>query len=195
MLGEKELDPQRPGLCSSELVHKDSSFLQHHGQSLRREKCIHGQEWEKRGPARRGWKQAGLLYSPVGAGQLVGGRRRDERSAAVPVAGVSAARQRRRHLQQRHVGRGQVRALAGPRAVRGRAGPGGLGQRLGGRWLRAGSGEEPGLRGGAQRDVRRGAEGPCGESCLLGGDQGRGLRGEPGGTVGRSSEVGVLMML
>lgn len=98
-----------------------------------------------RGPARRGWKQAGLPYSPVCAGQLVGGRRRDERSAAVPVAGMSTARQWRRHLQQGHVGGGQVRALARPWAVGGRAGRRGLGHRLGGRRLRAGSGEECGL--------------------------------------------------
>lgn len=143
----------------------------------------------------RGWKWAELLYSPVRVGQLVGGRRRDERSAAVPIAGVRAARQRRWHLQQRHVGRGQVKALTRPWAVRDRAGRRGLGHWLQGHRLCAGRREECGLWGGAQWDVGWGAKGPWVGGCLLGGDQRWWLGGEAGGTVGRSSEVRVLMML
>lgn len=193
--GENHLNPPRPGVCGNRTgprtrqLRTTAPFTWKKGPSS-------GRGWRRGALARRrGWQHTGVAHSPVRAGQLVGGRRRDERSAAVPVARVGAAGKRRRHLQQRHVGGGQVGALARPRPVGGDASGRGLGGWFRGCRLHAGRGEEHGLRGGARRDVRRGSEGPRVGRGLLGGHQRRRLRGEAGGAVGRSSEVRVLMVL
>lgn len=82
MWGKKELNPQRPGVCSSGTgpQTQELSNTTTPGQSVPPQGKAHPRKGvAERAPSEeRGWKQAGLLYSPVRAGQLVGGRRRDE---------------------------------------------------------------------------------------------------------------------